>query len=230
MVQNYFKDVVEVWSAGGWIMVALAVLSLWTYGLACRLLVFFAKRPVRGGRREAETADWVTHPEKAPAEVREIIEYADQRAASEEEVRSRFSEVFAAQIPELDRRLSFMNIMVAAAPLLGLLGTVLGMLTTFSGIAAGGGAETVDLISAGISKALITTEMGLLVAIPGYLFSYVIKGKRNQYEAFLVSVESRLLQRFQRPGFSEDAKDRQPEEGGQERFTDSESNLEPAIA
>ncbi len=207
-------------------MIALAALSLWIYGLASRLLVFFAKRPIKG-RRGRETINWVAHPGQAPAEVRDIIRYAQERADSEEEVRSRFNEVLSAQLPELDRRLSFMNIMVAAAPLLGLLGTVLGMLATFSGIAGGGGAETVDLISAGISKALITTEMGLLVAIPGYLFSYLIRAKRHQYEAFLVSLESRLLLERLDDSVSASSKP-QPNKG--QNSSEAEVELEPAIA
>lgn len=53
-----------------------------------------------------------------------------------------------------------------AAPLLGLLGTVLGMIGTFDAV-AGAGVHTTDRVAGGISQALITTQFGLLVAIPG---------------------------------------------------------------
>ncbi len=54
--------------------------------------------------------------------------------------------------------------LTVAAPLLGLLGTVLGMIDTFTAVNAGGGPER---MSSGISQALITTQFGLVVAIPG---------------------------------------------------------------
>lgn len=58
--------------------------------------------------------------------------------------------------------------LVVAAPLLGLLGTVLGMIETFEAVAANT-SETANLVASGISKALITTQVGLLAALPGTL-------------------------------------------------------------
>ncbi len=61
-----------------------------------------------------------------------------------------------------------------AAPLLGLLGTVAGMLITFSGMAAGNQAP-IDTISTGISKALVTTQAGLVIAIPAAFLLALLK-------------------------------------------------------
>jgi len=64
------------------------------------------------------------------------------------------------------RRLLILKAFVAAAPLLGLLGTVKGMILTF--VALGGrGTASMDVLSTGISEALITTQVGLAVALPG---------------------------------------------------------------
>ena len=52
----------------------------------------------------------------------------------------------------------------------------------------------------GISEALITTEMGLLIAVPGYFMAYAIKRRKDEYEAFLVRLESLTLQQFKRKG------------------------------
>ena len=74
----------------------------------------------------------------------------------------------------VERRLPFLAILVAAAPLLGLLGTVAGMLMTFSGMAAGNQAP-IDTISTGISKALVTTQAGLAIAIPAAFLLALLK-------------------------------------------------------
>jgi biopolymer transport protein ExbB len=54
------------------------------------------------------------------------------------------------------------------------------------------------MISLGIAEALITTETGLLIALPGYFLSYSVRAKRAQYEAFLAQLESATLQKFQK--------------------------------
>ena len=64
--------------------------------------------------------------------------------------------------------------------------------------AAPGGGKLVDVVASGISEALITTEMGLLIAVPGYFMAYAIKRRKDEYEAFLVRLESLTLQQFKR--------------------------------
>ena len=80
-------------------------------------------------------------------------------------------------------------------PLLGLLGTVTGMLTTFGALATGsGGEKTMSLVASGISEALITTETGLVVALPGLFFQYVLARKHERYKAFLAHLETTCTQ------------------------------------
>lgn len=71
------------------------------------------------------------------------------------------------QLADLEGR-SFVGLaaLVAAAPLIGLLGTILGMIETFQGVSLRSG-QTAELVASGISKALITTQVGLVVALPG---------------------------------------------------------------
>lgn len=71
--------------------------------------------------------------------------------------------------PLLERFLPFMALTAAAAPLLGLLGTVTGMIKTFNLITIFGTGDAKSL-SSGISEALVTTELGLIVAIPALIF------------------------------------------------------------
>jgi len=80
-----------------------------------------------------------------------------------------FREVLLACVPELESGLDTMAAWINIAPLLGLLGTVVGMIQTFT-IIMQYGVGNPGLLSEGISVALLTTEAGLLVAFPGLLF------------------------------------------------------------
>ena len=66
----------------------------------------------------------------------------------------------------LERNLNMLGTIATISPLLGLLGTVVGMITAFTGLTETTGANP-DLLAAGISQALITTAFGLLIAVPG---------------------------------------------------------------
>lgn len=79
-----------------------------------------------------------------------------------------------------DRRLKFVRILAMTAPLLGLLGTVGGMLKTFSALGLREGVETLDLVASGISEALVTTETGLSIAIVGLILLLVLRGCRRR--------------------------------------------------
>ena len=84
----------------------------------------------------------------------------------------------------LKRNLSVIAILAAVAPLFGLLGTVTGMMTTFDviGIFGTGNAKA---MAGGISEALITTQSGLLVAIPGLFMSEMLNRRNNRLEGSL---------------------------------------------
>lgn len=93
--------------------------------------------------------------------------------------------------PRLERFLPFLALVAAAAPMMGLLGTVLGIMKTFAVMSAGGAGDSKSF-SAGISEALITTAMGLIVAIPvivghGMLKS-LAKSKFGQVEGVALSM------------------------------------------
>jgi biopolymer transport protein ExbB len=84
----------------------------------------------------------------------------------------------------LEMRLAAIAVLAAVAPLLGLLGTVLGMIETFNVISVFGTGNSRALAS-GISIALITTQTGLLVAIPGMLMSNRLNSKAKRLKTKL---------------------------------------------
>ena len=83
------------------------------------------------------------------------------------------------EIPRLSSRLSAIAVLAGVAPLLGLLGTVSGMISTFQVITYHGGGDP-RLLAGGISEAMITTEFGLIVAIPALLLHSYLSGSADK--------------------------------------------------
>ena len=82
-----------------------------------------------------------------------------------EVVELRISEAVLKEVPKLERFQSFLRLAVAAGPLLGLIGTVVGMIVTFQSITESGSSDP-KLMANGISQAMIATVLGLGIAMP----------------------------------------------------------------
>ena len=91
--------------------------------------------------------------------------YHDNPAADIETLELKLSEAILKETPRISRMLMFLKIVAVVAPLLGLLGTVTGMIITFQAITLFGTGDP-KLMAGGISQALVTTVLGLCVAIP----------------------------------------------------------------
>jgi biopolymer transport protein ExbB len=104
------------------------------------------------------------------------VENADEKRGTLEEIL--FEKVLSVR-PLLEKLLPFMALTAAAAPLLGLLGTVTGMIKTFNLITIFGTGDAKSL-SSGISEALVTTELGLIVAIPSLILHGLLSRMSRQ--------------------------------------------------
>lgn len=91
-------------------------------------------------------------------------------------VESALQEAIMKELPRLERFLSTISVLAAVAPLLGLLGTVSGMINTFQAITIHGTGDP-QMLSGGISEALITTQLGLTVAVPVLLLHHLLERK-----------------------------------------------------
>lgn len=149
---DFFWQTVDYLSQGGWIMGPLVAVSVAMWILIVDRLGEF-RQLSRGGLGQLLEADFTQKQSGYPSLDQEILQEVALR------LRRR-----------LDRRLSLIVTLAAIAPLLGLLGTVLGMIETFDVIAMFGTGNA-RAMAGGISVALITTQTGLLVAIPGLLMS-----------------------------------------------------------
>jgi biopolymer transport protein ExbB len=140
--------------------------------------------------RESTWRRWIDRPDERRGPIGALLDFVGG-AASVHECAVHFEEVRAAEIAPFERDLRVMKVCVSAAPLLGLLGTVTGMLATFSALAVGsGGDKTMSMVAEGISEALVTTETGLVIALAGLFFQYQLARKLKGYEAFLAHLET----------------------------------------
>lgn len=176
-------------------MLPLALLAVVIYAHGIQLLIFLRPGNLQLGR-ETQWLQWIAHPTQAKGRVGEIIRYTQENAQAAQQVRNRFTEVRQALLSRIERRLLFLNTLIAAAPLMGLLGTVIGMLGTFNALSGSGGSETSGLVAAGISEALITTQTGLCIALPGIFLTLVIRRRKHAIEAALARIESLSLSKL----------------------------------
>ena len=103
----------------------------------------------------------------------------------------------------LRRNMRLLNAISNVSPLLGLLGTVLGMIQAFNDIANAQAMGRPDLLAGGISQALLTTAAGLLVAIPAYLIYMFFLGRTDKLVMEMDSYAQRLVEVVSAEGLQE---------------------------
>ncbi len=91
------------------------------------------------------------------------------------------------------RRIEYLNLIATVSPMLGLLGTVVGMVKTFAALAQSTGPIDPVELSAGIFQALVTTMMGLAVAIPTLLLYTVLRNRADHIQTTVVAAGEQLV-------------------------------------
>ena len=102
-------------------------------------------------------------------------------------------EAFADYQRDLKRWTTLINVLVGVAPLLGLLGTVMGMIETFNSLGDMTFYSQTGGIASGIATALFTTQLGLVVAVPGVIAKALLDRRQFQIENDLASIKDILL-------------------------------------
>ena len=141
----------------GYIIIALGVI-----GLLIALWRLFALLQISAGMRRQLSDKLAAKDDNALGRVM-IASLGDRTDA--ELLEARLDEAVLRELPAIERGQSIIKLLAGIAPLMGLLGTVTGMIATFQAITAFGSGDA-KLMAAGISQALITTVLGLVVAVP----------------------------------------------------------------
>lgn len=191
MNEPFWEFSYRIWLSGGILMIPLFFLAALVFANCVQLFFYMSKQNLSDATQE-ELIRYIREPEKAPRNYARILRYVTDSEWTEDVITARFNEAYIAILAIVDRRIKYLNTLVASAPLMGLLGTVIGMLVTFSGLANSGG-ETVDVVAGGISQALITTQTGLMIALPGLFVVLIVQRRKHKLEAAFSKLRSMTL-------------------------------------
>lgn len=113
-----------------------------------------------------------------------------------EDIEEAMEEAGEMETSELHRKISYISLIAAISPMLGLLGTVMGMVGAFNVIATSKTSPKPKDLAGGISEALMTTMMGLIVAIPMTVSYFILKTIIDGASVEVSSIASELMARF----------------------------------
>src|SRR2546430_15966940 len=174
----------EFMQKGGPLMWLIFLCSIFAVAVFFERLLYFHRASIHVGEFLQGLSNLIRHRKFAEAlhecagtsgPVARVIHSAIIRHdAPRSELREIVQEAAQLEVPKLERFLGVLATIAFLAPLLGLLGTVAGMIDAFGTIASSGGYSTVTELSSGVYKSLLTTAAGLVVATPAFVaYSYL---------------------------------------------------------
>ncbi|NEQ33656.1 MAG: MotA/TolQ/ExbB proton channel family protein [Leptolyngbya sp. SIO4C5] len=192
----------EIFVAGGIVMVPLLLFSIAAIALIVERSVFW----LRVNRRQRRVVkDILQTYRQAPIDVfvrlkqnldlpiaRIFLEALELEGASPNQFRLALESATQAELPLLKRFNTVFQSIIAVSPLLGLLGTILGLIRSFAAIQIGEIGANAELVTGGISEALVSTAAGLVVAIFTLLFANLFRGLYRRQVALLQEYGSQL--------------------------------------
>jgi biopolymer transport protein ExbB len=193
-----FQEFVSQLKAGGWVMIPLLLLPFWALTLVIKkALQFWIRR--RKYLKEIKTAfafidkqdsaKALAYAQSKKGLMARIIETCLISPTRREYAEHTVRKLIMQDAPVLNRNLNTLAVIAGAAPLLGLLGTISGMITLFAAVTYYGTGDP-KFLAGGISEALITAKTGLAIAIPTlFVHDYL----RNRKERLLSDIEAMAI-------------------------------------
>jgi len=180
----------EIMIAGGWLMLPIIVCSVIAVAIIIERFLALRASRVMPTAIPAQVRQWALQQEldaKHTEQLRRssplgrvLAAALDNRQRSRDVIKEAVEDTGRHVVHELERFLNTLGTIAGITPLLGLLGTVVGMIKVFSAIMVHGVGDPNEM-AGGISEALITTAAGLTVAIPAYFFYRYFRGLVRSY-------------------------------------------------
>ena len=189
----------EIILAGGWLMAPILLCSTLAVAIIIERFWTLRKSKVTPDGLSAMVEDWAAKHELDERHLAQIRNESPlgrifaaaliNRKRSREVIKEAVEDTGRHVVHELERFLNTLGTIAGISPLLGLLGTVVGMIKVFSVIMVSGVGDA-NVLAGGISQALITTAAGLTVAIPSYFFYRFFRGRVSEY---VISMEEKAI-------------------------------------
>ncbi len=187
------NTIFDMWKSAGWFALALWILSVvsWYYlyklyrkvqesNLSAYKINHQITHKILAGDSRDKLLSWL---QKQKGIASRLIPYVLMGDMTKVAIKARYEEACLTEINHINKDFGVVMSLVKSAPLLGLLGTVAGMIQTFASLSISG---DINSISKGISKALLTTQLGLMIALPG-VFAYAYL--KRKFSAILIELE-----------------------------------------
>ncbi|MBU1344186.1 MAG: MotA/TolQ/ExbB proton channel family protein [Proteobacteria bacterium] len=198
MIKELLFSIENYMQAGGVVMIPILVISLCMWTLIINRLLVLHRLYIKNISRD--TAGQLVKANQQPEEnyrgINSLLVRQFLAARSHDPVLDSFilDETVVRLVSSLDTHLGAIRVMAGVAPLLGLLGTVIGMMETFDVITIFGTGNA-KAMAGGISVALITTQTGLMVSIPGLYMSGFLTKRANNLK-YKIAATGMYLNRF----------------------------------
>jgi biopolymer transport protein ExbB len=177
----------ELVLAGGGMMLPIIIASILALAIILERLYSLRRSRVVGGDPVGMIQSWQGHGGvtrdrlemlQRTSPLGRILAAGLAGSHTAESMRVRIEDAGRHVAHEMERYLNTLGTIALIAPLLGLLGTVIGIIDVFQAITAGNGSGSVapELLAGGIAKALITTAAGIIVAVPAFIFHRYFRG------------------------------------------------------
>ncbi|MCA9911256.1 MAG: MotA/TolQ/ExbB proton channel family protein [Anaerolineae bacterium] len=184
----------EIIRAGGWVMLPLLLCSVAAMAIIIERFWSLQRKRIAPKNLVAQIWQWYRAGQldskriqalRATSPLGRILaaglaQLGHDRAVMKESIEETGRHV----VYDLERFLNSLGTIAAISPLLGLLGTVFGMIEIFSGVSESG-VEHAELLASGISQALVTTAAGLAIAIPALMFYRYFRGRVDELVIFM---------------------------------------------
>lgn len=192
MLAELFKEFAAYVEAGGWVMPPLVVATLLLWFAIGYRFAALKRGTVRDVRNLVRRYDKGKKPSSNGVLVRALASGIALRNAGKDDLRPYLDDAFFSEEREIRKFNRLIITIVSVAPLLGLLGTVIGMIETFDSLGDMSLFSQSGGIAGGISQALITTQMGLAVAIPGLIVNGALTRRQKNIELELAQLKDIL--------------------------------------
>ncbi len=177
-------DLIRYFQSGGMVMYPIVLISAVMWALIFERMVAFHRLEFRDLRMtDLVTLGRSCRDVRPGSGLRTQVGYfLQQKRTGDHLVDQRLlEECYLKLLPQIDRNIAVIAVLAMVSPLLGLLGTVTGMMTTFDVISVFGTGNS-RALAGGISEALITTQTGLMVSIPGVFAAAVLAMKARRLQ------------------------------------------------